>query len=893
MDVAALALNIDSSTVLKAANDLDRFTAAAQKAGVAAGNPAGSIAKLVAVVQSMDSKLGQMVAGLDRANAALSGQAAAAGRAAVANDNHAASLRRAAAAALEAAQSQQRAQQASATLGGAYASLAAQIGALSVAQTQFGNAIRQADAHVEAYRAHLASLPPAAQAAQDSVQRLGQGATASANAMRANTGNIAAQFQDIGVTAAMGMSPLLIALQQGTQLSAVFAQSGGGALATIRAAFASVFSPVSLLTIAIVAGAAALIQWAMEAASASSETDKLGKAIEGTQLTTYAFSDAQNALGGVIDLTTGKINTQSEALMGLARAQLELIRANAIKDQADARRTIAEQRGRNTPTVSRAGGAAGTMSLTGIGLTGGTTANETQRLLDLFTSGKSTSTQAIDGLERLRKAGKLTEDQFIRTTGAIANFGVAQENMNIYQQSRAALNGDAAALEPFLNRPDPRRAPRAPRTDADRFADIVSRAEADTATQRTREEAVALRENAEAIATMEQRQKLLNDVQTRGITITEGMRAEIERLAGEYGKASASADRAQALFDIGLRADDQQRALVQVRNEVGLYGEALARARFLREMLNAAEDAGIPITATLTADYEARAAAMARVVAQTDRLQFMEGMRRDAIETSASLDAERTAMQMNTRDAIAFTYVQDELARARQANITLTMEEIAAIEQAGKVYADRRYELDRMAQGMADQREIYRGFFTDLTSGLRNGGNAFSVFADAATNALNRVIDKLLDRTLDGFLDSLLPSKSLRLAADVTGQMNANPELFANGGAFTNSVVSSPTLFRFAKGTKLGEMGEAGPEAIMPLVRGSNGSLGVQAQGGGGGTKVVAPDIRIENHNNFQGAVMPADFMAMIQQGDARTVEQVKRQLTQWMQELDTNGAVV
>ena len=38
---------------------------------------------------------------------------------------------------------------------------------------------------------------------------------------RFNTGNIAAQFQDIGVTAAMGMNPLQIALQQGTQLSAI------------------------------------------------------------------------------------------------------------------------------------------------------------------------------------------------------------------------------------------------------------------------------------------------------------------------------------------------------------------------------------------------------------------------------------------------------------------------------------------------------------------------------------------------------------------------------------------------------------------------------------------------------------------------------------------------
>ena len=46
---------------------------------------------------------------------------------------------------------------------------------------------------------------------------------------------------------------------------------------------------------------------------------------------------------------------------------------------------------------------------------------------------------------------------------------------------------------------------------------------------------------------------------------------------------------------------------------------------------------------------------------------------------------------------------------------------------------------------------------------------------------------------------------------------------FAVGGAFTNSIVSSPTAFN------MGVMGEAGPEAIMPLTN-INGSLGVRAE---------------------------------------------------------------
>ena len=55
------------------------------------------------------------------------------------------------------------------------------------------------------------------------------------------------------------------------------------------------------------------------------------------------------------------------------------------------------------------------------------------------------------------------------------------------------------------------------------------------------------------------------------------------------------------------------------------------------------------------------------------------------------------------------------------------------------------------------------------------------------------------------------------------GGWEGGKQFFAKGGAFTNSVVSKPTNFN------IGEMGEKGPEAIMPLTRASDGSLGVRA----------------------------------------------------------------
>lgn len=69
------------------------------------------------------------------------------------------------------------------------------------------------------------------------------------------------------------------------------------------------------------------------------------------------------------------------------------------------------------------------------------------------------------------------------------------------------------------------------------------------------------------------------------------------------------------------------------------------------------------------------------------------------------------------------------------------------------------------------------------------------------------------------------------------GAWSNGVQLFADGGAFTNSIVSTPTAFGMAGG-RLGVMGEAGDEAVMPLTRTAGGQLGVRAVGGSGGTSI-------------------------------------------------------
>jgi TP901 family phage tail tape measure protein/lambda family phage tail tape measure protein len=96
-------------------------------------------------------------------------------------------------------------------------------------------------------------------------------------------------------------------------------------------------------------------------------------------------------------------------------------------------------------------------------------------------------------------------------------------------------------------------------------------------------------------------------------------------------------------------------------------------------------------------------------------------------------------------------------------------------------------------------------------------------------------------------------------------------QAFAKGGTFSNSIVRQPTLFRFADGT--GMMGEAGPEAIMPLTRDSQGRLGVRYEGR------EPPNRKVENkvtNNNVSVSInAPGGDPAKVRRSGAAVAREV------------------
>lgn len=108
---------------------------------------------------------------------------------------------------------------------------------------------------------------------------------------------------------------------------------------------------------------------------------------------------------------------------------------------------------------------------------------------------------------------------------------------------------------------------------------------------------------------------------------------------------------------------------------------------------------------------------------------------------------------------------------------------------------------------------------------------------------------------ISGFTKGKVAQAEESAEANATGGVYGGGEsyrAFAKGGAFTNSIVTEPTHFRFAKGGGfgLGLMGEAGPEAIMPLKRAADGSLGVSAEGFGGGDVAMMMKVIVNNYSS-------------------------------------------
>lgn len=156
-----------------------------------------------------------------------------------------------------------------------------------------------------------------------------------------NLPNLAAQVNDIGVTAAGGMQPWLIALQQGTQLNQAFA--GKNAQQIWRGmgdAIRSVISPQSLVVLGLVAGAAALIQWVTGLFTAETKTEDFAASLDKAR---KALDDMEKASG---DLSAGGLEKLREKYGAITAEVMNMVRALDERATAKAEQAVKASFGR-------------------------------------------------------------------------------------------------------------------------------------------------------------------------------------------------------------------------------------------------------------------------------------------------------------------------------------------------------------------------------------------------------------------------------------------------------------------------------------------------------------------------------------------------------------------
>lgn len=161
-------------------------------------------------------------------------------------------------------------------------------------------------------------------------------------------------------------------------------------------------------------------------------------------------------------------------------------------------------------------------------------------------------------------------------------------------------------------------------------------------------------------------------------------------------------------------------------------------------------------------------------------------------------------------------------------------------------------ELRRMRTALAGTGKDVATLEKGLSRGLRRAFDGVVFDGVKLSDALSRVAQSMVNTTYSAALKPVTDHVGGLISQGV-GSLVQGILPFANGAPFSQGkvmpfaqggIVSTATGFGMRGG--MGVMGEAGPEAIMPLARGPDGKLGVR--GGGGGISVVmnisTPDVQ-------------------------------------------------
>jgi hypothetical protein len=181
-----------------------------------------------------------------------------------------------------------------------------------------------------------------------------------------------------------------------------------------------------------------------------------------------------------------------------------------------------------------------------------------------------------------------------------------------------------------------------------------------------------------------------------------------------------------------------------------------------------------------------------------------------------------------------------------------------ALGAAGASAAGFQSELARMQATVIDTGRDVAALSGGIGRGLRRAFDGLVFDGMKLSDAMREVGRSMVDAAYSAAMKPVTNHFGGLLAEGVAAVMNGLPG-FAKGGSFVQGrvmpfarggVVSGPTMFPMRGGTGL--MGEAGPEAIMPLSRGPDGRLGVRSEGRASRPVTVVMNISTPDADGFR-----------------------------------------
>lgn len=483
-------------------------------------------------------------------------------------------------------------------------------------------------------------------------EQAGRSVVAATGAQRQGMQQLSFQLGDIATMYALGARPAQIfASQIGQVTQAVQLMTGG----TSRLA-AFLGGPWGIALTSAVVVLTPFIGKLFEAEDA----------LKDVEFASSKLSEAQDILGSVIDKTTGQINTQSQALLALARAQAAAGRIGALQRRAEAQSELDNIRRGEVSFF----GPGGFTRPTRIG-------NGTEDVVDNFRNGRIGASFAIGSLESRLNAGMIDQEAFFRATQAITNFEVEGANVEVFEQAQAALNGDSGAARGIFG---PQRTPRQRRgargrTDADRAEDF--RNDSYSLERQTLQARLSLATSAQDRADLQrdlmslEREQQLAQIEATDLTRQQkdALIKQVEALFGrepefdKQGNLIVTANRGLEgeiiARELAVRQLEQQQALADIKFEGET--EALQNALALADTEQARKDISLRlleaeqeferirlqtiIDAAARGEAEAEAAEIAR--AQLANLNANAAGRREAVSRQNETEAERYLRNLN------------------------------------------------------------------------------------------------------------------------------------------------------------------------------------------------------------------------------------------------------